>query len=363
MRDSAQSAGAGPGGLRIWVNRSYSTTLHALGQLRANPDGVPVSIIGTHVDPDSPVLTGCDEIADEPPQSVSGPDYARWALDFAVGHRIDVVWPRHQQEAVAAAGPGFAAAGIALISPPAAVVARCEDKGHTYEAAAAAGVAVPPWRVARNTRELQQALADLGAEVGPGSPLCVKPVDGVGGVGFRVVRDTAPTWEQLLGDPEPLVRTADLLRAHAGAAAPGPLLVQPWLEDPELSVDVLADRGTVLAARTRGKPVDGADARARWVRDDPVLAAPVAALARALELHSLVNIQFRWWRGRPVLLEVNPRASAGLHQTGLSGVNLPWAAVRLARGLPAGPFPGRPARYATVPDVVALPPTGRRLDR
>lgn len=362
MSGSTGSAARPPGALRIWVNRSYATTLHALAQLRANPDGRAVTIIGTHADPDSPVLTGCDEVGAEPPETLTGSDYGQWALDFARRHRVDVVWPRYQQQAVAEAGPALAAAGIAMVSPPAAVIARCEDKSRTYELAAAAGVGAPPWRIARDSRQLQRALLELGAEIGPDIPLCVKPVGGVGGVGFRIVRDIAPTWEQLLGGAEPLVSTADLLHAYGRAAAPEPLMVQPWLDDPELSVDVLADRGVILAARTRGKPVDGVNARARWVRDDPDLAAPVAALARALGLHSLANVQFRWWRGRPVLLEVNPRAAAGLHQTGLSGINLPWAAVRLARGLPAGPFPAsHPARYTTVPDIVALPATGRRL--
>jgi biotin carboxylase len=348
--------------LRIWVNRSYSTTLHALAQLRDNPDGVAVTIIGTHADPDSPVLTGCDEIADEPPGGLAGPAYAQWALDFAARHRVDVLWPRFGQQEIAAAQPRFAAAGVAVVAPGADVIERCEDKARCYEIAAAAGLEIPPYRIAHDATELQRALQELGAEVGPAIPLCVKPVGGVGGVGFRVVRDTAPTWEQLLADPEPRVSSTELVRAYDLASAPEPLVIQPWQDDPELSVDLLANHGTVLAAVTRGKPVDGTNGRARWVREDPTVAGAVEALTSALGLHSLANIQFRWWCGRPVLLEVNPRASAGLHQTSLAGINLPWAAVRLARGLPVGPFPAvGSARYATVPDIVALPPTARHL--
>ncbi len=374
--------------LRIWVNRSYATTLHAVHGLRDNPDGVDVTVVGTHADRDSPVLTGCDEVADEPPPDVTGDRYGEWALDFAARHRIDVLWPRYEQEAVARAAGSFAAAGTAVVSPPAEVIARCEDKAATYEAAASAGLEVPPWRVATDAAGLRAALADLGAEVGPDVALCVKPVGGVGAVGFRIVRDRPPTWAQLQADPEPVVGAADLVRAYAEAAAPaggalatgtttgtttaagaghgeppGALLVQPWLDEPELSVDLLADRGVVLAAVTRGKPVGDAQVRARWVGADPALDAPVAALSAALGLHSLANVQFRWWRGRPVLLEVNPRASAGIHQTTLAGVDLAWAAVRLARGLPVGTLPApTSARYADVPGVVTLPARGRRLD-
>lgn len=367
--------------LRIWLNRSYATTLHAVRALRDNPDGVDVTVVGTHADRDSPVLTDCDEVADEPPPDVTGDRYAQWALGFAARHRIDVLWPRYEQEAVARAAGSFAAAGTAVVAPPPDVIARCEDKAATYEAAARAGLEIPPWRVAADAAGLRAALADLGAEVGPDVALCVKPVGGVGAVGFRIVRDGPPTWAQLRADPEPVVRAADLVRAYAEAEAtatgagaatgtgavrgepPGPLLVQPWLDEPELSVDLLADRGAVLAAVTRGKPVGDAHVRARWVGADATLDAPVAALSAALGLHSLANVQFRWWRGRPVLLEVNPRASAGLYQTALAGVDLAWAAVRLARGLPVGTLPApTPARYADVPGVVALPARGRRLD-
>jgi len=351
------------GPLRIWVNRSYATSLHALRLLRENADGVDVTIIGTHADRDSPVLTGCDEIADEPPARVRGEAYGAWALEFAVRNRVDVIWPRHEQEAVAAAAGALADVGVAVVAPPASVIAHCEDKERTYATAAVAGVEVPPRRVVRDADALQAALTDLHAEVGPGVALCVKPVSGVGGVGFRVVRDEAPSWAALQADPEPVVTSVDLLRAYAAADRPGALLVQPWLDEPELSVDLLADRGVVLAAATRGKPVGDAEVRARWVRDDPPLARPVAVLARTLGLHSLANVQFRWWRGRAVLLEVNPRASAGLYQSALGGVDLVWAAVRLARGLPVAPGPPvRPTRYADVAGVVALPGTARRLD-
>ncbi len=35
---------------------------------------------------------------------------------------------------------------------------------------------------------------------------------------------------------------------------------------------------------------------------------------------------------RPVLMDVNTRPAGGLHQLALCGVNVPWAAVRLALG-------------------------------
>ncbi|MFD4456984.1 ATP-grasp domain-containing protein [Nocardia sp. NPDC058480] len=41
------------------------------------------------------------------------------------------------------------------------------------------------------------------------------------------------------------------------------------------------------------------------------------------------NVQLRYRGGESVLLEANPRPSAGLFHTSFADVNLPWAAVRL----------------------------------
>lgn len=63
-------------------------------------------------------------------------------------------------------------------------------------------------------------------------------------------------------------------------------------------------------------------------------------LVEHFRLPYLSNVQVRFRNGEPVLLEANPRASAGIYQTALTGVNLPWAAVRLLlRGDP-GPLAG-----------------------
>ncbi|MFE3546062.1 ATP-grasp domain-containing protein [Nocardia sp. NPDC059177] len=48
-----------------------------------------------------------------------------------------------------------------------------------------------------------------------------------------------------------------------------------------------------------------------------------------VELAYLTNVQLRYRRGEPVLLEANPRPSAGLFHTAFADVNLPWAAIRL----------------------------------
>jgi biotin carboxylase len=75
----------------------------------------------------------------------------------------------------------------------------------------------------------------------------------------------------------------------------------------------------------------------------------------------LSNVQVRYWQGPddteplPYLLELNTRVSGGLFQTALAGVNLPWAAAKLALGEPVGTLhPTYDVAFTTVSSLVAL---------
>ena len=142
-------------------------------------------------------------------------------------------------------------------------------------------------------------------------------------------------------------------RALAAAADIPPLLVMPYLDGPETSVDVLASGGRTVAAIPRSKL-----GRQRVIGGDPVLPGLAAEMVEHFGLDGLVNVQFRSFQGRPALLEINTRPSGGLYQTALAGVNLPWAAVQLALGEPVGALqPSAGAEFVLVPSVVSLTPS------
>lgn len=319
--------------LSIYFNRTYATNAQVIGMLRANPDGRELRVVGTHVDPGSPVLAACDLAMLEP--ELTGQAYVDWALEFTREHGIDVFVPRLELAAITAQRDRFAAQGVALLAAPAAAVSLFADKAAAYADAAGRGLAVPPYRVVHDGTELLAAYAEIRELTGTA---CLKPVTGVGADGFRILTDQSLGLDDLLG---PLPQTvlvqaaADALeRARADGLPVPPLLVLPFLTGPEISVDILGDLdGSTLAAIGRAKY-----GRRRVIVDDPGARAMAEALTKAHRLAYLSNVQVRYWQGPadarplPYLLEVNTRISGGLFQTSLAGVNLPWAAVRLALG-------------------------------
>jgi biotin carboxylase len=342
--------------LRIWFNRTYATNRKVIAMLRANPDGRPLHVIGTHADPDSPVLTACDVAEREP--DLPAAEYVDWALTFAARHRVEVLVPRLHMAELAAAREDFAAVGTRLLCADADTVRLFADKPSAYTAAEALGVPVPPYRLVRDGAALRAAheqFAELTEWV------CCKPRSGVAGEGYRRLTTAPPLLADFAGKPSSRVRLDDLCRALDTADEPTELMVMPYLPGPEISMDVLAtEDGALLAAVGRQR-----SERRRLLVDDGPGREVAETLTKAHRIAYLSNTQVRYWQApgdaapRPYLLEVNTRISGGLFQTALAGVNLPWAAVQLALGADVPPLQPRfGAAFTTDTEVVPLAPPG-----
>ncbi|MEU2064808.1 ATP-grasp domain-containing protein [Streptomyces sp. NPDC013455] len=323
--------------VRVWLNRTYAENVFFMDQLRRNPSNRAVEIHATHGDPDSPVLAAADT-AELEPEGLSPAGYVEYALDQCARRGIDVFVPRLHQAAIVAHRAEFAAAGTALLAPTPEAVAVFEDKATAYAAVGSVGVPVPPWWRVRTAEELVSAVEELEAA---GHRACFKPAAGAGGVGFRVITRAPFSLTHLNGFPGPHVQLDLVVDALRRAGEPVDWLVMPRLEQPEVSVDCLTgpdNRVRLAVGRTKNGRRRGFTLDDRWL-------GPARLIAEGFGLHHLSNIQFRMLGDRPVLLDVNTRPAGGLHQLSLCGVNVPWAAVRLALGEDPGviepPFLGQ----------------------
>ncbi|MFE1593540.1 ATP-grasp domain-containing protein [Nocardia sp. NPDC058705] len=293
--------------------------------LRENPDGVDVTIYASNVDPSAVSLSACDVSAIEP-RYVSNEEYARFALDFCRMHRIDVIVPPRRLDALAGRVAEFAAIGTRVMCSPLSAVTALTSKVRTYEIAGAAGIPVPPWREVTTAHEFYAAVEELSLT---GETLCIKPSGEYSAFGFRILDDRQLTMADLRVAPRPVASVEAVAGAMSRAADAGesvtPLLVMPFLEGPEISIDCLsAPGGELLVGIPRAK-----QGRFRLLVDDPAAVDIARQLVQHFELAYLTNVQLRYRAGEPVLLEANPRPSAGLFHTEFADVNLPWAAVRL----------------------------------
>lgn len=182
---------------------------------------------------------------------------------------------------------------------------------------------VPSWRV--NT--LSELKAHLASPPFSDNPICVKPVTGIYGMGFWRFDDTASFMDVFNHPENRIVNSQQYVAAQAGVASFKPLVLMPYLPGPEFSVDILADKGEILAAVGRRK--EGA---LQYLVNEGEAFELACACASTMKADGLVNVQTRNDRnGKPVLLETNMRPSGGIGYTLHSGVNLPglFAAFKL----------------------------------
>ncbi|MEU3160612.1 ATP-grasp domain-containing protein [Streptomyces griseoincarnatus] len=331
--------------VRVWLNRTYAENVFFMDQLRRNPSDRAVEIHATHGDPDSPVLAAADT-AELEPEGLSPAAYVEYALTQCERRGIDVFVPRLHQSSIVAHRADFEAAGTVLLAPPPEAVAVFEDKVVAYQAVESIGVPVPPWWRARDADELLTAVEELERL---GHRACFKPASGAGGVGFRMITREPFSLSQLKGFPSPEVPLDQVLESLQRSEEPVDWLVMPRLEQPEVSVDCLTgsdNRVRLAIGRTKHGRRRGFTLHERWLD-------PARRIAEGFGLHHLSNIQFRMLGDQPVLMDVNTRPAGGLHQLSLCGVNVPWAAVRLALGDDPGkigpPFLGQDYTVVSAP--------------
>lgn len=344
--------------VRVWLNRTYAENVFFMDQLRRNPSDRAVEIHATHGDPDSPVLAAADT-AELEPEGLSPAAYVEYALTQCERRGIDVFVPRLHQSAIVAHRAEFEAAGTALLAPPPEAVAVFEDKVVAYQAVESIGAPVPPWWRVRDADELLAAVEELERM---GHRACFKPASGAGGVGFRMITREPFGLSQLRGFPSPQVPLDLVLKSLRRAEEPVDWLVMPRLEQPEVSVDCLTgpdNRVRLAIGRTKHGRRRGFTLHEQWLE-------PARRIAEGFGLHHLSNIQFRMLGDRPVLMDVNTRPAGGLHQLAQCGVNVPWAAVRLALGDDPGriepPFLGQDYTVVSGPRPLQPVPVLQRTD-
>ncbi len=164
-------------------------------------------------------------------------------------------------------------------------------------------------------------------------PVIAKPRRGAGSRGVRIVQTRAEL--DALAQAEG-ARDAGGAAASSYAEKLDGLIVQEFLPGDEYSVDVLAGPLGVIAAVPRARlRVDSGVAVAGRTVHDELLESTAAAVATAIGLEGVANVQLRRDRdGVPALLEVNPRFPGAMPLTIAAGVDMPSLALDLALGRP-----------------------------
>ncbi|RUV40495.1 ATP-grasp domain-containing protein [Mesorhizobium sp. M1A.T.Ca.IN.004.03.1.1] len=213
---------------------------------------------------------------------------------------------------------------FSLPGPNPASIERCCDKFAQRQLLAEGGVPIPAYRLAANAADVESFAAEIGL------PVILKPAVGVGSTGVRLCRDVEELAEHtnyLLGG------------SHIWRSSPR-ILVEDFVQGPLYVANLMGNDVIGIVAYEFGPPP-------HFVTRECIFPAPLTddeyrriadVSLRSLQALGLgwgpTNIEMRWTKLGPVVIEVNPRMAGGdpkLIQLGY-GVDLITEHIKLVIG-------------------------------
>ncbi|NHZ99902.1 ATP-grasp domain-containing protein [Massilia sp. CCM 8734] len=309
--------------MRVWFNRTFSSVYAAIGLIREADLEGRFHLIYSNANPHALAGRVAHDFFVEP-TGLDNEQYIDWCLAFCREQRVDIFIPGRLSTELASAHARFEAQGTRVLS--AATQEQLElihDKARFYATTKLAGAPVAEFRVFENVAQFDCAYAELRARY---PKLCVKPSRSVYGLGFAILDEERSSAALLLAGAEYHIGRDDMRRGLAELGEFRTMLLMAYLDGHEYSVDCVGDKGRLVAAVARKKPMTAGRGQLIDMRDDILEAT--AELTRIHGLNGAFNVQFREGDGKLHLLEINPRMSGGIGMACVAGPNLPYIALK-----------------------------------
>ncbi len=329
----------------VWFNRALSSISFSIEAIRlAEMPNEQIRVITSHSRKDFPARLVSD-VFEQEPLSLDDHSCVPYCLDFVKRHQVDILIPTYWADTLADHRDEFSALGCNLLSvADPATLKIIKNKVALYQTIGPGVVPIFEYEIAGDAGAFRIACEKLLEKY---EIICFKPTTGLGGRGFCVI---ARDGRELRSPWDGLVFSTTVDEAVSSLSMPETFkeqMLMPYLKGQERSIDCLADGGRLAAAIVRVKSYDGAD---ELIEANPQLVEYARNLTSRLKLSGLYNVQFMESDGSHYFLEINSRLAGGVHYGSVSGVCLPYWAIRLANGT---------ARLEDVP----VPKTGIRVDR
>ena len=221
---------------------------------------------------------------------------------------------------------------VALADPQA--IETGQNKRKCYEFFKKDGIA-PEFRFAKSSSEFEKAVKELGF---PKKPVCFKPSVSYGMRGFRILKPSASRGEILFKE-KPDSAFADLddvmqtLKEYEKKSNLPELIVMEYLDGKEYTVDMLLERGRPVITIPRLRKVTSRGiSTVALLEKNTELMQKAEFVAKRLGLDFNANIQFKYGKSGPKLIEVQPRLAGTTVACVGAGANLPYLGLKIALG-------------------------------
>lgn len=313
-----------PAKKKIWFNKTFSSVHAALTLIRQGGEGEEYELVVSSTNPRAIAFMAAHESAVEP-SGLTGTAYVDWCLDFSLERKVDIFVPGKEASLVSGRRAEFEAHGTRVLSAGESdAIDLIHNKAAFYQATQIASVPAPEFAVFDSLESFDAAYSAM-RQMHP--ILCMKPSVSVYGIGFRKIVEDRTAFNLMMDGDAYRVDLLSLREMLERADTTRAMLLMPFLDGHEFSVDCVASHGELVSSVARCKSLATGGGQKIVLRNDIDLSC--RELIREYKLNGNINIQFREGQNGLRLLEINPRMSGGVAMASLAGPNLPYLAIAI----------------------------------
>ena len=288
-----------------------------------------VRLIGADMNHDDTILQMFDQYYQVP--RGDDPSYADAILDICIKEKVDVVIPimSVELETLAKNADRFAAAGVALSVSDLENLRIANDKLALLKFMQENGIPTARFCEVNCVADVDKALEEVGI------PVVFKTTEGSGSRGMRIIDPSKSRFDILFHEkPTSAYVTLQDFKETLQEGQMPQMLAMEYLPGHEYTVDMLCDHGKVLYSLCRrGLNVQTSIILDGIVEDKPEITNLCNQVAEKLKLTGNIGFDVKERAdGTPVIMECNPRATAGVSEFAASGVNLLYLNVKRCLG-------------------------------
>ena len=288
-----------------------------------------VRLIGADMNHDDTILQMFDQYYQVP--RGDDPSYADAILDICIKEKVDVVIPimSVELEALAKNADRFAAAGVALSVSDLENLRIANDKLALLKFMQENGIPTARFCEVNCVADVDKALEEVGI------PVVFKTTEGSGSRGMRIIDPCKSRFDILFHEkPTSAYVTLQDFKETLQEGQMPQMLAMEYLPGHEYTVDMLCDHGKVLYSLCRrGLNVQTSIILDGIVEDKPEITGLCNQVAEKLKLTGNIGFDVKERAdGTPVIMECNPRATAGVSEFAASGVNLLYLNIKRCLG-------------------------------
>ena len=288
-----------------------------------------IRLIGADMNKDDTILQMFDQYYQVP--RGDDPTYASVLLDICRKEKVDIIIPIMSAELLTLAENEalFKEAGVTVSLSGMEALKIANNKLHLFEYMEATGIPTPRFCAVDSVEDVDKAIEHVGV------PVVFKTNEGSGSRGMRIIDPSKSRFDILFHEkPTSAYITLKEFKETLLEGDMPQMMAMEYLPGKEYSVDILCENGEVIYSLCRrGLNVQTSIILDGVVEDKPEISALCNQVVQKLKLTGNIGFDVKERAdGTPVIMECNPRVTAGISEFTASGVNLLYLNIKRCLG-------------------------------